>query len=387
MRTTTKLLSIFVIFVVLASTFNPVLAKRSTEVEDEYDDDEFVGVEEVKQKTAKPSEPVKPEIPVNDVFQNESKGPSNYYMEIGILSFVVIYIMYSFIGKNQNEAYALAWAKTYRATLEEQFAKVGEAANTLLVKESQARFVSHCTGRANCIGAQFTLKMHKRHDLLSGLYSIISRSQDEVIVDIPMNEEAMEPFVFALVPKNEKRQYQKEFSDLESLATPVNHEAVPKGKVLLSDSSEMVSTILTGDVAKTLQSFDKDIIFVHFTDQFSVDPKYKKILRFVLRMPPLSDMGKHITVFKMIFFLVDLIGRTKLSDRAKQAATQKRQKIVQKSLKETRQQREEAAQQRRLEKERAEKEKLEKRMESMTPEQQKKLEAKLKRREVKKGKI
>lgn len=56
--------------------------------------------------------------------------------------------------------------------------------------------------------------MHKRHDLLSGLYSIISRSQDEVIVDIPMNEEAMEPFVFALVPKNEKRQYQKEFSDL-----------------------------------------------------------------------------------------------------------------------------------------------------------------------------
>jgi DNA integrity scanning protein DisA with diadenylate cyclase activity len=167
----------------------------------------------------------------------------------------------------------------------------------------------------------------------------------------------------------------------------VNHEAVPKGKVLLSDSSEMVSTILTGDVAKTLQSFDKDIIFVHFTDQFSVDPKYKKILRFVLRMPPLSDMGKHITVFKMMFFLVDLIGRTKLSDRAKQAATQKRQKIVQKSLKETRQQREEAAQQRRLEKERAEKEKLEKRMESMTPEQQKKLEAKLKRREVKKGKI
>lgn len=45
----------------------------------------------------------------DDVFQNESKGPSNYYMEIGILSFVVIYIMYSFIGKNQNEAYALAW--------------------------------------------------------------------------------------------------------------------------------------------------------------------------------------------------------------------------------------------------------------------------------------
>ena len=53
-------------------------------------------------------------------------------------------------------------AKTYRATLEEQFAKVGEAANTLLVKESQARFVSHCTGRANCIGAQFTLKVSQQ---------------------------------------------------------------------------------------------------------------------------------------------------------------------------------------------------------------------------------
>ena len=56
--------------------------------------------------------------------------------------------------------------------------------------------------------------MHKRHDLLSGLYSIISRSQDEVVVDIPMNDDAMEPFVFALVPKNEKRQYQKDYSDL-----------------------------------------------------------------------------------------------------------------------------------------------------------------------------
>lgn len=53
----------------------------------------------------------------------------------------------------------------------------------------------------------------------------------------------------------------------------MTHDGVPKSKVLLSDCSEMVSTLLVGDIAKTLQTYDKDIVYVHFTDQFSVDPR------------------------------------------------------------------------------------------------------------------
>lgn len=89
---------------------------------------------------------------------------------------VLMYLIYYFIGKRQNSGKLDKFAKTFRATLHDQFIQTGNKTadkETGFTTEGDASFTSWCTGRRNCLGALIELQLAARQDLMSVGLSLV----------------------------------------------------------------------------------------------------------------------------------------------------------------------------------------------------------------------
>jgi hypothetical protein len=358
-----------------APTANPVV---DIDDDNEFDADEFEGVE-TKQKVIswKPTivEPIKQTA-------TEKSASRTFYVEILYIIIIVAYILNFIIRKKENERIAIHWVQTYRTLFEQNFSKFGHDKGIILVKESQSRYVTHATGKTGCLGVQVVLNLKRRHDLLSVLWNLYNKSTDTMIMDILMSDNAMDPFVFAIIPRREEKAYRMNHRDVELYTGhSISHSSLPRSKVLITENKDLIPIFLHSTVLQTLRIYDKEILTIHFSDQFHIaDKQPKKILRFIFRIPSPSEKKTLTAPLNMAFHFIELVSKTTLSPHAKAKAEQARTKVAEVSLKETRQQREEAAQKRKLEKERKEKERLEK----MNNEERSKHEQKLHKKALKK---
>jgi len=345
-----------------------------------YDEEEFVGFEKPVKKE------VKNEIVQESSLEQEPKLPppqTTYYIEILYISFIVAYIINYFVGKRKNEQIATSWASTVSKAFQSNFSKVGEGKNIGIVKESQNIYKLKATGRINCVGVQATLQLRKRHDLFSLIVEIFSPAEDVVTVDILMNEDAMETFVFALVRRKEEKKFRKSSTDLVLFApgTVSSLPGVPSSFVVCSECEELISDFINPEVQATLTKYENLFKRMHFSDQGLVSSTNKKNLQFVFKLPENdTDMEGIQILTRMAFYYIDLVARTNLGKTAKQKTTQNRNKALEKASKEAHEQRQEAAQQRKIQKLQKEKAALE----NLSPEAQRKAEEKLQKREMKK---
>lgn len=297
----------------------PPKAKPKAEDEDNLEEDEFDGAQEkASRKRTAPA----------------SGEAQNFYLEYAAIAFICVYAVNFWLGSSKNSRIAQSWYRQYEDWFKTQFASTGG-----LLKDSQSCYRFYASGRRHCTGMLVTINLRKRHDLFS-LVAEPGGSEDSVVIEIPMLDEAMEPFVFAICRKRAEKKMKKGNKDLDQLSSSVKSRLLPEALVMLSDTPDLDTAFLDDRTCRTmsLEWFRS----LHFTDSGSVRFNAStKILRFQFRLP--QDVSQLRLLTEMAIFFVDRVADTKLSSAAKQKNLLRRKQVAEKEFKATQQQRQEAA--------------------------------------------
>ncbi|CAH1180404.1 unnamed protein product [Phaedon cochleariae] len=374
--------------------------------DDDSEFEHFQDVEEFEGFEVKEENPTsEPKITIAKVPLNFRQNWDSYYLEILMMSGLIVYFMNFAIGKNKNSKIASTWFNTHRQLLEDNFSLVGDDGsldryeNVSLVKESENIFTLWCSGRTCCEGMLVELKLIKRQDLLAILSSMMRPTLDQIHITIKMNKEDMDSFVFCVAAKKTAQQLVKDMADLSVYCPerkPGDKHNLPLGFNVMSELSEAIPVILDSKVTTVINKYSEYIDYIHFSDQFSGPkqsedngalklPDTEKVLMFSFNIQTKGMVleeacAKLSPLMNMVFYCVDKIKRFRLSREAKAKADKNRQRVEEIFLKSTHQARAEAAAAKREEKRRQEKEKV---MAEEDPEKQRRWEIKEEKRQAK----
>jgi len=325
--------------------------------------------------------------------------------EYSCLVFIAVYAVAYFTGKQENQRLVNAWSACFIEFFESQFAECGPATDQprdttgslggdMLFKESQSEFLFYATGRRFCQGVLVRLQLRSRHDLFArglGVLNLVPSNTigegdcDTITLEVTMNPEDMEPFVFACCRKKDLRQTHSAKLDLKHYTSVANSEAIPKSLALLTDCSEVVSKVLHPPVAKALSAYTHLFHSMILSDQ-NTEPVLghktapQKVLRFKFFLPKLQEMGELSRLIEMSIFLIDHLATTcKLSPQARARAMERRNEVAERQFRLQHESRQEELARRKAEKLRRERTAYE----MMTSEQKAKYDA---REEKKKAK-
>jgi len=368
------------------------------------DEEEFEGYN--REKTAK-SKISSSGLKITKVPVHLRAGWQAFYMELLTLMGILVYAANFFTGKSKNSRLATSWFKAHKPLLEHHFSIVGddgmskEPQSGVLVKESESVYTLWCTGRQCCEGMLVELKLLKRHDLVSVISQMMRPISDQVKITVYMDDDEMDNFVFALVPKKSAAKWQKDVQDLSYFCgerKSADTFGLDKHSIL-TESGEVSNFVLNAQICNILKKNEDCFESLHFSDQF-VGPKKeeseeegatklkkpKKVLMFEFKVPgkgrtKADDMAATEGLVKMVLFLVDRIKLFRLSQQAKAKSDKKRREVEQSFLKTLHAQRQEAAQAKREEKVRSDREKL---MAESDPEKQRRMEEAMSKRDAKK---
>lgn len=197
------------------------------------------------------------------------------------VAFIVLYGINFLIGRNTNQSIAAAFENEFcESIFAPQFSRVGLESDSYLQKQSQSQWRLYASGRRYCVGLLATLQLRKRHDLFSLASELVMPDRDQVVIDIPMNPEAMDTFVFAGVPARHRKAFHSGTEDLNNCAKPISHAGLPTRvrdetpsdfEVLVEEGCrEVVSRLLPSSVCKALREHHDLFHAMHFTDQAPV---------------------------------------------------------------------------------------------------------------------
>ena len=316
---------------------------------------------------------------------------------------VVLIVMYGFVyfyGSAVNSRKALTWIKKFRSIYTEQFVEIGNATNTnettsnpseLLLKESQASFYLFASGRVNCRGVTTELQLRPRQDLLSSLLEFLNPIDDYLKLEVCVDTDSMDPFIFAILPKKGAKDIIKDTLDLKDYSPKERKiDSLPKSLACYSDNGEVQNVLLNQAAIEIIKKHEKCFHSMHFTDKYSVPPlgmikPSRQILSFKFKI--LSDakdpnMESLKQLVKFAFRFIDLVvEKTRLSTKAKAKAEKARAMVKKKKLTKSKEEREEAFQKRRDEKFKAQQE----RYKRMSAKEQEKFDEKKRKKEIKKA--
>eukprot|EP00741_Cyanophora_paradoxa_P019542 tig00021127_g18864.t1 len=325
------------------------------------EDDEFVGIpaghHQAQQQQAQQTPIPRPKKQGGFRLRKQE----NYHYELGALAIVVLFALNYLVGRRANEAIAKAWTTHFFDLYEKNFSSPA-AGDRIFQKESQWEFKMYSTGRTSCQYAITQLTLKKRHDLFMMLANLVQPTKDTMTVTVAMNDDEMDPFVFAAVRKRLEKTFKKDRKDISSLAPPVPSQLLPEqceGLSVLSDCPEITGELLPTEVLRVLSKKPSYFRSLHFSDQD--EGREKKTLKFEFELPPAGQMSELLTLMRMVFYYVDRVPSVSLPAPAKARAEKARKELVAAELKKGHKEREEAAQrkkQERKEREEAERERL-----------------------------
>lgn len=315
-----------------------------------WDEDEFEGLpveEEAKVESTPAASADSLEEKVSgteDAKEKSTKTRSLFspYLEVLGVIFFLIYGVVFWFGRKENEKIALAWATEFAGTdaiLEKNFSMIGfgdkpEAPS--LIKEGQNTFKFYASGRRYCESLMATLVLKNRQDLLCRLVYLVFPVKDEITFQINMNEDAMEPVVFALTHKKKAKDSQRDLKDLQQFATvlntPSSRKWVSEDLAVISESRELAYDLLPellldqvfGD--KAFKAYAPYFVSLHFSDQFP-ESKHKKVLQFTFNIPSLEKLTEMKHLIALVPYFIDIMGRYRMGSAAKTKATTIREKI------------------------------------------------------------
>lgn len=107
-----------------------------------------------------------------------------------MLSGLAVYFLNFLTGKTKNHRIAQSWLNAHKKLLSDNFAVVGddgqskdiaETGTGEFLKESENVYSLWCSGRKGCEGMLITLRLLKRHDLVTSLARIFKPQQDQLV--------------------------------------------------------------------------------------------------------------------------------------------------------------------------------------------------------------
>eukprot|EP00897_Mesotaenium_endlicherianum_P002985 jgi/Mesen1/2714/ME000168S01797 len=381
----------------------PEVARR---LESSWDEDEFEGVPSgIPAAPAPPlsgsTEAPKPRPRIRRGPPKRPSKPEEFLLEGAFLVALVIYAINYYFGRRANEKIALSWAGQFvgeGSIIERNFAQIGSsegADEPLLMKEGQTIMKFYASGRRYCEGLLATLELKYRHDLLSRLWYLVRPTRDMITIDVYMNDEGMDPFVFAVTKRKSAKAFHKEQKDLKDLASILDFSLRRKWNsdelAVIGDNREAANDLLSDVVIDQLfaeKVFDKYgasyFHSIHFTDQN--EGTNRKVLRFKFYLPAPEKMTELSRLMAIIPYFIDAVGRYKLGSLARskaEVARSKRAELAQKESDEDRDRND--ALQRRAEEKRKKKMEERKLLQSrLNPEALSKLRAKERQKQMKK---
>nr|CAG4651946.1 EOG090X08PA [Triops cancriformis] len=374
-----------------------------SEFEHLKDEEEFEGFDGEKPTTGKNQEG--PKITFAKVPMHLRSNWESYWLELIVLSGILIYFLNFFTGRARNQKLAQTWYNAHKSILEDNFALVGDDGHLEnpqggLLKESDHTYVLWCSGRVGCTGMLVELRLLKRQDLVTVIYNLVRPKPDQVRVTVYMNPEDMDSYVFCLAQKKTSAKLVKDLADLSAFCPEkksVDKFSLPSNFVLHNEIGEAAAALIDTRVTSVINKFPNMIDSIHFSDQYtgpkqtedvvlSKMPAPKKVLIFTSNLTLKSgsfeeSMEQYRPFLQMVLYCVDRVKRFRLSKEAKVKAEKNRLKAEEAFLKSTHAARVEAAAVKREEKRRAEKEKI---LQEEDPEKQRRWEDKEAKRAAKK---
>lgn len=329
----------------------------------------------------------------------------NYYLEILMITGIVVYFLNFFTGKSRNQKIANQWFSSHLGLLEQQFALVGddgsqniEDIQDPMIKESENVFTFWCSGRICCEGMLVELKLLKRQDLVGVIANAIKPVQDQLHLRVDMNSEDMDNFIFAIANKKSSLKLSKDIYDINTYC-PERKSAdkydIPGSYFIMSEVAEVANAMLDSKLISIMKKYPNVVDTIHFSDQYSgpkptedqqpIDlPQGKKVLIFIFNLTDISQAGLEGTdvLMQLVFYCIDKVKKFKLSKDAKIKADKNRSKVSEVHWRSIHQAKAEKAAEERERKRREVKDRIK---EIEDPEKQRKMEERENKRDKKKN--
>eukprot|EP00210_Caulerpa_lentillifera_P009504 g9064.t1 len=373
----------------------PPTKEAKKELSPLWDEDEFEGFESESQPIGKESVRTestgggKPYGPVNRRKKSIFKKQESYKWEVFGLVVLLVYLANIYWGKLQNEAIALAWAKTFvseGSLLAMNFSMLGgvDQDKEVLLKESCAEFKFYASGRRYCQGMLITLNLRSRQDLLAWLFHLISPQPDTLDVDVYMNEMDMGPMVCLLTSPKLAKGFIRENQDVEIYAREIPVKQIPRWPMervsVWTESSDLFYDLMVPEVKNLFLSEEFEQVywklfrFLYITSDYSKGTN-KKVIKFSFNFPPVHKMEELEKLMSLVPLMIDLVAEYEPSMDAKKRAEKNRAMESERVWREGAEERREAFQQKKAEQHQAELE----RVRRMSPEDQQKWKEKQER--------
>jgi hypothetical protein len=140
-----------------------------------------------------------------------------------------------------------------------------------MIKESQSHWKFFASGRRNCKACLVNLVTANRQDLIAALLAVATPEEDIVTLEIPMDDNAVDSFVFTICNKKQVKAIQANSIDVKDFASIVPADKLPKDfpsdLVVLTDCREVIPDILTNRTLQVLREGSKYVSQIHITDQ------------------------------------------------------------------------------------------------------------------------
>ena len=185
---------------------------------------------------------------------------------------------------------------------------------THLQKESENIFTLWCSGRTCCEGMLVELRLLKRQDLVAVIANAIKTGgqKDQVRIQVNMNAEDMDSFVFCLANKKTAIKLAKEMADITTYcperrsATPDKHglpASVASNYSIMSEIPEVTMAMLDSKLSAVLTKYPDAIDSIHFSDVYTglkptdndqqptEQPTGKKVLIFTFNLNTTTKVG------------------------------------------------------------------------------------------------
>ncbi|GMH43269.1 hypothetical protein BSKO_11191 [Bryopsis sp. KO-2023] len=350
-------------------------AKGSISSESDWDEDEFEGFTEEKlggDDLLKEATPQRPKQIKRSVFKRQEHY--HYEMLAGVV--LVLYGINVFIGRQKNEALALAWARAFVSeggVLERNFSLLGAGdgdEGEVLMKESQSVFKFYASGRRFCQGLMATLDLRARQDLLSMLTYMVLPREDTLEVEVYMNPTSMPAMVLACATHKLGRSLLKDNEDLKTFCKQIPVKQIadwPKDRLVVhTESSEVFYDVFSPEIRAVFSEKEfeattkKYFRYLHLSSEYT-GSTHRNILRFSFALPPPERMEEDLVkLVSLIPSFIDVIGTYKLSPEAKKRAEKMRAEQAEKLWKEGAESRREALQNKKREEYEADLERIKK---------------------------
>ncbi|KAF4046613.1 hypothetical protein GN244_ATG01003 [Phytophthora infestans] len=266
-------------------------------------------------------------------FQN----PDYFVTEACTWGFGIVFVLLFFVGKSQNRKIADKWVEEAEPVLRTQFSYTGSSVENGmgLIEESRSNFKYFCTGRRFLTRFVADLELKSRHDLISRIYRIVVPTSDFLTIDVGLHGEEVDPFILGICKKLGFTALSKVFPELIETAKQVPVKEVPESMWVSTDCTEIPKAALTHSIQASLNELEDFLEYIVITDMnkqliIGMPRTQNHVLRVRFKLQAGSKKLDVPKALQLVFDLVDGVGTTiKLSPNAKHSAIKRRVKIKQ----------------------------------------------------------